>query len=145
MLDGSRVVAVHETAHQWFYAMVGDSQARHPWLDEAFATYAEQLVDGDPAPAPALRCPVPSTSHDRVLRHADVSDYYRTPTTRARPRSSRPSRGRRGRVGRGDALLRGRERMDDCHASSPGRPAEFPAGGPRGARHRWGVAVAAPL
>ena len=24
MLDGSREVAVHETAHQWFYAMVGD-------------------------------------------------------------------------------------------------------------------------
>ncbi len=47
MLDGSRVVAVHETAHQWFYAMVGDSQAQHPWLDEAFATYAEQLVDND--------------------------------------------------------------------------------------------------
>jgi hypothetical protein len=46
MLSDSRVVAVHETAHQWFYAMVGDSQARDPWLDEAFATYAEQLVDG---------------------------------------------------------------------------------------------------
>ena len=46
MLDGSRLVAVHETAHQWFYAMVGDSQALHPWLDEAFAQYAEQLVDG---------------------------------------------------------------------------------------------------
>jgi aminopeptidase N len=40
-------VAVHETAHQWFYAMVGDSQALHPWLDEAFATYAEELVNGD--------------------------------------------------------------------------------------------------
>jgi hypothetical protein len=46
MLDGSRLVAVHETAHQWFYAMVGDSQALHPWLDEAFAQYAEELVNG---------------------------------------------------------------------------------------------------
>jgi hypothetical protein len=46
MLDGSRLVAVHETAHQWFYAMVGDSQALHPWMDEAFAQYAEQLVNG---------------------------------------------------------------------------------------------------
>jgi Peptidase family M1 domain len=46
MLDDSREVVVHETAHQWFYAMVGDSQARDPWLDEAFATFAEQLVDG---------------------------------------------------------------------------------------------------
>jgi hypothetical protein len=46
MLDGSRTVAVHETAHQWFYAMVGNSQALHPWLDEAFAQYSEELVDG---------------------------------------------------------------------------------------------------
>lgn len=41
-----RTVTVHEVAHQWFYGMVGDSQARDPWLDEAFASYAEQLVDG---------------------------------------------------------------------------------------------------
>jgi hypothetical protein len=48
MLSSSRLVAVHETAHQWFYAMVGDSQALHPFLDEAFANYAEHLVDGFP-------------------------------------------------------------------------------------------------
>jgi Peptidase family M1 domain len=54
MLDSSQVVAVHETAHQWFYAMVGDSQATHAWLDEAFASYAEQLVDDDPPPATTL-------------------------------------------------------------------------------------------
>jgi hypothetical protein len=57
MLDGSRVVAVHETAHQWFYAMLGNSQALHPWLDEAFAQYAEQLVNDDPEDAAALRAP----------------------------------------------------------------------------------------
>lgn len=39
-------VLTHETAHQWFYAMVGDSQARDPWLDEAFAEFSERLVDG---------------------------------------------------------------------------------------------------
>lgn len=57
MLDSSQQVAVHETAHQWFYAMVGDSQATHAWLDEAFASYAEQLVDNDPPPASALDMP----------------------------------------------------------------------------------------
>jgi hypothetical protein len=41
----SRSVLVHETAHQWFYGMVGDSQFRDPWLDEAFATYAEATLD----------------------------------------------------------------------------------------------------
>ena len=57
MLDASQMVAVHETAHQWFYAMVGDSQAQHAWLDEAFASYAEQLVDADPPPPTALTEP----------------------------------------------------------------------------------------
>src|SRR4029079_7920008 len=57
MLDGSRLVAVHETAHQWFYAMVGDSQAQHPWLDEAFATYAEHLVNGDSERPETLEAP----------------------------------------------------------------------------------------
>jgi hypothetical protein len=28
--------------------MVGDAQSRDPWLDEAFASFAEQLVDSDP-------------------------------------------------------------------------------------------------
>ncbi|HEY2176830.1 MAG TPA: M1 family aminopeptidase [Mycobacteriales bacterium] len=41
-----RQTVTHELAHQWFYGLVGDSQARDPWLDEAFATYAEELVDG---------------------------------------------------------------------------------------------------
>jgi aminopeptidase N len=37
--------------------MVGDSQAQHAWLDEAFATYAEQLVDRDPPPGSWLQIP----------------------------------------------------------------------------------------
>jgi hypothetical protein len=57
MLDGTRLVAVHETAHQWFYAMVGDSQALHPWLDEAFAQYSEELVDDDAGPQSVLNEP----------------------------------------------------------------------------------------
>jgi len=31
---------VHETAHQWFYGMVGNDEVKEPWLDEALATYA---------------------------------------------------------------------------------------------------------
>jgi hypothetical protein len=57
MLDSSVLVSVHETAHQWFYAMVGDSQALHAWLDEAFASWAEQLVDNDPPPVADLTAP----------------------------------------------------------------------------------------
>jgi hypothetical protein len=40
-------LATHELAHQWFYGLVGNNQARDPWIDEAFATYAENLVTGD--------------------------------------------------------------------------------------------------
>ncbi|WP_169316325.1 M1 family aminopeptidase [Mobilicoccus pelagius] len=37
-------LVTHELAHQWFYGLVGNDQAAHPWLDEAFATYAQELV-----------------------------------------------------------------------------------------------------
>jgi hypothetical protein len=47
----NRPVLVHEVAHMWFYGMVGDDQFRDPWLDEAFASYAEGLVDPPPAAA----------------------------------------------------------------------------------------------
>ncbi len=36
-------IAVHETAHQWWFGMVGNDQAMEPWLDEALATYSEEL------------------------------------------------------------------------------------------------------
>src|SRR4051794_824092 len=54
-----RDVLLHEVAHMWFYGMVGDDQFRDPWLDEAFATYAES-VDFPPQPDDvqrALRLP----------------------------------------------------------------------------------------
>ncbi|WHX98651.1 M1 family metallopeptidase [Neobacillus sp. DY30] len=31
---------VHETAHQWWYGMVGNNEVKEPWLDEAVATYS---------------------------------------------------------------------------------------------------------
>jgi aminopeptidase N len=36
-------IAAHETAHQWFYGIIGSDQANEPWLDEALATYTERL------------------------------------------------------------------------------------------------------
>jgi hypothetical protein len=38
-----RLIA-HEVAHMWFYALVGNNQARDPWLDESFATFAQGVV-----------------------------------------------------------------------------------------------------
>ena len=37
------LISVHEIAHQWWYAQVGNDSALNPWLDEALATYSEYL------------------------------------------------------------------------------------------------------
>jgi hypothetical protein len=36
-------IAAHETAHQWWFGLVGNDQALEPWLDEALCTYSERL------------------------------------------------------------------------------------------------------
>ena len=36
-------IAAHETAHMWWYALVGNDQALEPWLDEALCTFSELL------------------------------------------------------------------------------------------------------
>jgi hypothetical protein len=41
--DYLTAIAAHETAHQWWYALVGNDQANEPWLDEALSTYSERL------------------------------------------------------------------------------------------------------
>jgi aminopeptidase N len=56
--------ASHEVAHEWFYGLVGDDQARDPWLDESFATYAEALDRGT---APKyLQTRIPAGGRGRV-------------------------------------------------------------------------------
>ena len=37
------LLSVHETAHQWWYGIIGNDQAKEPWLDEALSTYSEFL------------------------------------------------------------------------------------------------------
>lgn len=49
--DRDRWLITHEVAHLWFYGLVGNNQAQHPWLDESFASYVQQVVD-DPAMNP---------------------------------------------------------------------------------------------
>jgi Peptidase family M1 domain len=44
--EGLQRVTTHEVAHQWFYSLVGNDQARDPWLDEALATYTSSRRDG---------------------------------------------------------------------------------------------------
>jgi hypothetical protein len=50
-----RLVINHETAHQWFYSLVGNDQARDPWLDETLATWAQtRLGSREPPPRRGL-------------------------------------------------------------------------------------------
>jgi hypothetical protein len=73
----SREVLVHEVAHQWFYGMVGNSQFRDPWLDEAFASWAEAVVDPGsglvPVEALTLRGPVGAS----MAEYDSEGGYYR--------------------------------------------------------------------
>ena len=41
-----RYLAAHETAHQWFYGIVGNDQAKQPFADEAAADFAARYVLG---------------------------------------------------------------------------------------------------
>jgi hypothetical protein len=54
-----RALVPHEVAHMWFYGLVGNDQARDPWLDEAFAEYAETLVNGTAEESAASVAPAP--------------------------------------------------------------------------------------
>ena len=38
--DALELTVAHEIAHQWFYALVGADQFRHPWQDEALCEHA---------------------------------------------------------------------------------------------------------
>ena len=44
------LLAVHETAHQWWYAAVSNDQAMEPWLDEAFSTFMESVYYENSSP-----------------------------------------------------------------------------------------------
>jgi aminopeptidase N len=47
----------HETGHQWFYSLVGDNQARTPWLDESLTQWATARVWNDVANEAATGIP----------------------------------------------------------------------------------------
>ncbi len=58
VLDLLEKVIVHETAHQWWYALVGNDQIDEPWLDEALASYSEVIY------------------HKEVYGHEKGRDYF---------------------------------------------------------------------
>ena len=61
-------LTTHEVAHQWFYGLVGNDQARDPVLDEGLATYAMGSLFPGVSCRPALlrRTGEPMTFWDRA-------------------------------------------------------------------------------
>ncbi len=71
----------HEVGHEYFYGLVGNNQARDPWLDEAFATYAEALHRG--TGGSYANRPPPAEGRNRVGRpmtywESRASAYFRS-------------------------------------------------------------------
>lgn len=67
----------HETAHQWFYSLVGNDQARDPWLDEGLATWAEARKNGAPPFADAEIPPEVVNRIGEPMTFWDRYDYRR--------------------------------------------------------------------
>jgi hypothetical protein len=65
----------HEVAHQWFYSLVGNDQARDPWLDEALANWAAMSIDHFEG---ILNLPIPPAAQGHL--GAPVSFWQQHPT-----------------------------------------------------------------
>jgi hypothetical protein len=68
-----RYLVAHETAHQWFYGLVGNDQARQPFADEAVADFVARDVTGTRR---ASRCATGRL--DRSIYSYTAACYYET-------------------------------------------------------------------
>jgi hypothetical protein len=62
--DASLVLVPHETAHQWFYSLVGNDQSRDPWLSEGLATWAQTGPEN--SLSLLLATPIPPIARNRI-------------------------------------------------------------------------------
>ena len=95
----------HEVAHQWFYALVGNNQARDPWIDEGLATWGEWQYEGVVASGKATS--IPASVRGRAGEPMSFWDPQRKPVFargvrpgREGPRRARGLRPRRLRAAR---------------------------------------------
>lgn len=46
-LEGIYGTAAHELAHSWFQHILASNESKHPWMDEGFTTYVENLATNE--------------------------------------------------------------------------------------------------
>jgi hypothetical protein len=66
-----RYLATHETAHQWFYGIVGNDQAKQPFADEAAADFVARFILGLRR---GSRCA--TATLDRTIYEYSAACYY---------------------------------------------------------------------
>ena len=66
-----RYLAAHETAHQWFYGIVGNDQSKQPFADEAAADFVARFILGAKR---ASRCA--TATLDRTIYQYSAACYY---------------------------------------------------------------------
>jgi hypothetical protein len=66
-----RYLAAHETAHQWFYGIVGNDQAKQPFADEAAADFVARSILGARR---GSRCA--TATLDRTIYEYSAACYY---------------------------------------------------------------------
>jgi hypothetical protein len=73
------LVAAHEAAHQWWYALVGNDVLENPWQDEALATYSSLLYQEvyEPANYQGTLAAYQRTV-DQVVAAAENPDFTRS-------------------------------------------------------------------
>jgi len=113
-----KYLTVHETAHQWFYGILGNDQAIEPFADEAMAEFLTRDLIGHRASHCAqsvldLRVYDFSSACYYEVVYVQGDNYVEgLPTARRR----------RAFLGRNAALLRGLQVQDRWDAGSPGNP-----------------------
>jgi aminopeptidase N len=73
----------HETAHQWWYNVVGSDPVTHPWLDEALTQYTTMLYYRRLWPADAAAAYIDAIIYAKFAPFADHEEgvYIDRPTT----------------------------------------------------------------
>lgn len=81
MTPAEDFIVTHELAHEWWYALISDDQAEAPWLDEAFASYAEEAAGAQRRPwcrkpGPGTALVTRGTAYFRAHRYRGYGAIY---------------------------------------------------------------------